>query len=57
LKKVVEKHCFQNSPPHKTQPVKLKKEDQSMDASVLLRRGNRIITRGRGREEHGRERE
>jgi hypothetical protein len=27
-----------------------KKEDQSMDASVLLRRGNKIITGSRGRE-------
>jgi hypothetical protein len=25
-----------------------KKEDQSVDASVLLRRGNKIITGGRG---------
>ena len=38
--------------------VKLtKKEDQSVHASVLLRRGNKIITEGRGRErcERGRE--
>jgi hypothetical protein len=27
-----------------------KKEDQSVDASVLLGRGNKIITGGRGRE-------
>ena len=33
-----------------------KKEDQSVDASVLLRRGNKIITGGRGREEPGMER-
>jgi hypothetical protein len=34
-----------------------KKEDQSMDASVLLRRGNKIITnQGRGKEGAGRER-
>jgi len=26
--------------------VKLKKEEQSKDASVLLRRGNKIITEG-----------
>jgi hypothetical protein len=26
--------------------MKLKKEDQSVDASVLLRRGNKIFTRG-----------
>ena len=32
-----------------TDHVKLKKkEDQSVDASVLLRKGNKIITRGRG---------
>ena len=33
-----------------------KKEDQSVDASVLLRRGNKIIMGGRGREGTGRER-
>jgi hypothetical protein len=33
-----------------------KKEDQSMDASILLRRGNKIITGGRGRKGPGRER-
>ena len=32
------------------------KEDQGMHASILLRRGNKIITRGRGREGPGRER-
>ena len=38
--------------------MKLKeKEDQSVDASDLLRRGNKIITGGRGRERPGRERE
>ena len=31
-----------------------KKEDQSVGASVLLRRGNKIITGGRGREGPGR---
>jgi hypothetical protein len=36
--------------------TKLKrKEDQSVDASVLLRKENEIITAGRGREEPGRE--
>ena len=34
-----------------------KKEDQSMGASNLLRRGNKIITGGRRREDTGRERE
>jgi hypothetical protein len=34
-----------------TKHMKLKKkEDQSMDVSVLLRRENKIIMRGRGRE-------
>jgi hypothetical protein len=33
-----------------------KKEYQSVDASTLLRRGNKIITGGRGRERPGRER-
>jgi hypothetical protein len=33
-----------------------KKEDQSVDASVLLRRGNKIIKGGRGWEGHGRKR-
>jgi hypothetical protein len=32
-----------------------KKEDQSVDASILLRRGNKIITGGRGRKGPGRE--
>ena len=32
-----------------------KKEDQSVDASVLLRRGNKMIMGGRGREGPGRE--
>jgi hypothetical protein len=37
--------------------MKLKrKEDQRMDASVLLRRGNKIIKRGRGWEGLGRKR-
>jgi hypothetical protein len=34
----------------------MKKEDQSVDASVLLRRGNKMIMGGRGREGPGRER-
>jgi hypothetical protein len=34
--------------------MKLKKEDQRVDASVLLRRGNKIITGGRGWERLGR---
>ena len=33
-----------------------KKEHQRMDASTLHRRRNKIITGGRGREKHGRER-
>jgi hypothetical protein len=33
-----------------------KKEDQTVDASILHRRGNKIITGGRGRERPGRER-
>ena len=33
-----------------------KKEDQSVNASILLRRENKIITGGRGRERPGRER-
>jgi hypothetical protein len=33
-----------------------KKEDQSLDASVLLRRGNKITTGGRRREISGRKR-
>jgi hypothetical protein len=38
--------------------MKLKKrEDQSVDASVLLRKGNKIIMGGRGREDPERERE
>jgi hypothetical protein len=36
--------------------MKLKKEDQSVDASVLLRRGNKIIMGGRRREGPWRER-
>jgi hypothetical protein len=36
--------------------MKLKKEDQSVDVSVLLRKGNKTITEGRGREGPGRER-
>jgi hypothetical protein len=41
-----------------TDHMKLKnKEDQNVDASVLLRRGNEIIKGGRGREELGRDRE
>ena len=32
-----------------------KKEDQNVDASVLLRKGNKIITGGRGREGPGKE--
>jgi hypothetical protein len=34
-----------------------KKEDQNVDASVLLRRRNKIIMEGRGRKELGRARE
>jgi hypothetical protein len=33
-----------------------KKEDQSVNALVLLRKGNKIIIGGRGREKSGRER-
>jgi hypothetical protein len=41
-----------------TYHIKLnKKEDQSMDVSILLRQGNKIISGGRGKEEPGRERE
>jgi hypothetical protein len=36
--------------------MKLKKEYQSVDASILLRRRNEIIKEGRGREEPVRER-
>jgi hypothetical protein len=36
--------------------MKLKKDDQSVDASLLLRRGKKIITGSRGRERSGRER-
>jgi hypothetical protein len=39
-----------------TDHMKPKKEDQSVDTSVLLRRGNKINTRGRVTEESGRER-
>jgi hypothetical protein len=35
------------------QPKNLKKEDQSMDASILHRRGNKIITVGRGKGNQG----
>jgi hypothetical protein len=34
--------------------MKLKKEYQSVDASILLRRRNKIIMRSRGREGPGR---
>jgi hypothetical protein len=34
-----------------------KKEDQSVDVSVLFRRGNKIIMGSREREGHGRKRE
>jgi hypothetical protein len=37
-----------------TEHVKLKKEEQRVDASVLLRRGNKIIKESRGREGLGR---
>jgi hypothetical protein len=37
--------------------MKPRKKDQSVDASVLLRRENKIITGNRGRERIGRERE
>jgi hypothetical protein len=33
-----------------------KKEDQSVEVSMLLRRGNKIIMRGRGKKGSGRER-
>jgi hypothetical protein len=33
-----------------------KKEDQNVDASVLLRRGNKILMGGRGWEGHGKKR-
>ena len=36
--------------------MKLKKEDQSVDTSILLRRGNKISTGSGGREGPGRER-
>ena len=39
-----------------TEHVKLKKEDQRVDASVLLRRGNKIIKESRGWEGLGRQR-
>jgi hypothetical protein len=39
-----------------TNHMELKKEDQSVDASILHSRGNKIITEGRGREEPGRKR-
>jgi hypothetical protein len=32
-----------------------KKEDQSVDASILHRRGNKLITQGRGRKRPGRQ--
>jgi hypothetical protein len=41
---------------HLTDHMKLKKEDQPVDASILLRRRNKIITGSRGREGPGRER-
>ena len=34
-----------------------KKEDQNVDASILHRKGNKIITGGRGREKERKERE
>jgi hypothetical protein len=34
----------------------MKKEDQNVDSSVLLRRGNKILTGGRGLEGLGRKR-
>jgi hypothetical protein len=37
--------------------MKLENEDQSVDASILLRRGSKIITGGRRRQGPGRERE
>jgi hypothetical protein len=37
--------------------MKVKKEDTSVDASVLLRRGNKITARDRGWEGLGRKRE
>jgi hypothetical protein len=42
---------------HNTTPnhIELKKEDQSVDASILHRRGNKIITGGRGREGPGKQ--
>jgi hypothetical protein len=40
-----------------TDHIKLnKKEDQNVDSSTTLRRGNKIITGGRGREGPGRKR-
>ena len=39
-----------------TEHMKPKKEEQSMDASILLRRRNKIISRGRRRERDGRKR-
>jgi hypothetical protein len=36
--------------------MKPKKEDQSVDASVLLRKGKKMIMEGKGREGYGRER-
>jgi hypothetical protein len=37
-------------------PYKYQEEDQNVDASVLLRRGNKIVIEGRGRKDlRGRE--
>jgi hypothetical protein len=41
---------------HLTDPKKLKKKGPSEDASIPLRRGDKITTRGRGREGPGWER-
>jgi hypothetical protein len=38
-----------------TDRMKLKKEDQSVDASVLLRRGNKILTGGNAETKRGAE--
>jgi hypothetical protein len=47
----------QNTHNKLTDHLKLKKKkDQSEDASIILRRGNKIITRSRKRKRHGRER-
>jgi hypothetical protein len=39
-----------------TDPMKLKKKDQNVDASVILKRGNKILMGGRGWEGLGRKR-